>query len=93
MLRTLVVLSVLCAVPALAQGAVIGVGSLLAKGMVEDLFEKHRLATLAGLLVGVMVVAGREVLEGVDTDQDVVPVETEQAVVVPPSEVKVPAWS
>ncbi|MBA2624292.1 MAG: O-antigen ligase family protein [Acidimicrobiia bacterium] len=59
-------------VAALALGAVLGLASLLAKGMVEDVFEKHRLATLLGLLLGIMVAAGNAVREGTDVDEDVV---------------------
>jgi O-antigen ligase len=58
-------------VAALALAAVIGVGSLLTKGMFEDVFEKHRLATLGGMLFGVMMVAGQAVREHRDTDEDV----------------------
>lgn len=40
---------------ALALGCVAVVAGLLAKGMVESLFEKFRLATLLGLLLGAMI--------------------------------------
>ena len=74
-------------VAALAIGAFIGAGSLLAKGMFEDLFEKHRLATLFGMLLGVMVIAGEAVRQHRDKDEDVVPLDLE------PARVEVPAWS
>jgi hypothetical protein len=41
---------------ALAGGAV--VAGLIAKGMVESIFEKYRLAVLLGLGIGVMISAG-----------------------------------
>jgi O-antigen ligase len=73
-------------VAALAVAAAIGVGSLLAKGMFEDLFEKHRLATLMGMLLGVMVIAGQEVRRRLDADEDVVALDER-------SRLEVPAWS
>ncbi len=44
---------------ALALGAGIGVLMLLAKGMVEPMFEQFKLATLLGLLLGTIVAAAR----------------------------------
>jgi O-antigen ligase len=43
---------------ALALGCLAVVTGLLAKGMVESLFEKFRLATLLGLLLGIMLSLG-----------------------------------
>ncbi len=78
-------------VAALAVGAAIGACSLLAKGMFEDVLEKHRLATLTGMLLGVMVVAGQAVRERRDTDEDVVHVDERLPVL--PARAEVPAWS
>jgi O-antigen ligase len=79
-------------VAALAAAAAVGIGSLLMKGMFEDVFEKHRLATLGGMLFGIMVVAGQAVREHRDTDEDVLHVGTEQSPVLP-AQAEVPAWS
>jgi O-antigen ligase len=46
-------------VAALAMGAGIGLANLMAKGMVESVFEKYRLAAFTGLLLGVVVAAVR----------------------------------
>jgi O-antigen ligase len=78
-------------VAALAVACVIGACSLLAKGMFEDVLEKHRLATLTGMLLGVMVVAGRAVRERRDADEDV-DVDVERSPVLP-ARAEVPAWS
>jgi O-antigen ligase len=57
-------------VAALAAAAVVGAASLLTKGMFEDVLDKHRLSILLGLLLGVMVTAGRTVRDGRDVDED-----------------------
>jgi hypothetical protein len=57
-------------VAALAAAAIVGAASLLTKGMFEDVLDKHRLSILLGLLLGVMVTAGRTVRDGRDVDED-----------------------
>jgi len=74
-------------VAALAVACLIGAVSLLAKGMFEDIFEKHRLATLLGMLLGAMAVAGEAVRQHRDKDEDGVPLDVEPALA------EVPAWS
>jgi hypothetical protein len=41
-------------VAALAMGVLVALAGLLAKGLVESIFEKYRLAVLAGVLLGVL---------------------------------------
>jgi O-antigen ligase len=41
-------------IAALAMGALVALAGLLAKGMVESVFEKYRLAVLVGVLLGVI---------------------------------------
>jgi O-antigen ligase len=76
-------------VAALAAAAIVGVTSLLTKGMFEDVLDKHRLALLLGLLLGVMVTAGRAVREHRDVDEDAVGAEVDLRKI----RVEVPAWS
>ncbi len=76
-------------VAALAAAAIVGVASLLTKGMFEDVLDKHRLSLLLGLLLGVMVAAGRAVREHRDVDEDAVGAEVDLRKI----RVEVPAWS
>jgi O-antigen ligase len=77
-------------VAALAAAAVVGAASLLTKGMFEDVLDKHRLSILLGLLLGVMVTAGRAVRDHRDVDEDAIEAEVDL-----PRGVgaEVPAWS
>jgi O-antigen ligase len=52
------------AVAAVALGAAAGAAGLLAKGMVESIFEKYRLAMLLAVLLGVMVAVARDAEQG-----------------------------
>lgn len=52
------------AVAALAFGALVSIGGLLGKAMVESIFEKFRLATLFGLLLGVVASAAVSARKG-----------------------------
>lgn len=58
---------------ALALGALAVLAGLLAKGVVESVFEKHRLAVLVGVAVGLCLTAGRDrhgVPDGTERDTD-----------------------
>ena len=76
-------------VAALAAAAVVGAASLLTKGMFEDVLDKHRLSILLGLLLGVMVAAGRAVRDHRDVDEDAEGSEVDLSLGVG----EVPAWS
>lgn len=58
------------AVRAAALGALAVLAGLAAKGAVESLFEKHRLAMLLGLTIGVVAAARRTSAEVVDGNSD-----------------------
>lgn len=57
-------------IAALALACVAVAGGLLAKGMFESIFEKHRLATLLGLVLGVALsAAGSRRLDDLETEE------------------------
>lgn len=59
-------------IAALALAAMAAVTGLLAKGMVESVLEKAKLSTLVGVLLAVMVSAGRSARERGDSEDDAV---------------------